>query len=156
VKRGLLLLTFVAVAAAAIAVPIAQSSLEGGGCCPTVGGGYGVTLNARQEVPKQVFKRPRAKGGFDFSYNRAKRKLKWQIEFSGLSGPAVAAHIHVGARGHAGPVLVPICAPCKNRQQGTTTLTAAQAKVFTTKATYVNVHTPKNQAGEIRGQIPQK
>lgn len=56
--------------------------------------------------------------------------------FSGLTGPAVQAHIHVGKPGVSGNVLVPLCEPCVSG-----------------KTTTYRVHTAKNPAGEIRGQI---
>ena len=34
--------------------------------------------------------------------------LTWQLSFSGLTGDAVAAHIHIADRGKPGPVVVPL------------------------------------------------
>ena len=99
--------------------------------------------------------RGNAKGGFTGTYteNTAGAVLKWKLTFTGLTGKAVAAHIHRGKRGVAGAVIVPLCGPCSNGQSGTVTISKAVIKTLEGGTAYVNVHTAKNQAGEIRGQI---
>jgi CHRD domain len=79
--------------------------------------------------------------------------LTYRLRFSGLTGRSVAVHIHTGKRGVAGPVAVTLCA--KNCVPRTGTLTVRKAVVVALRAgtAYVNVHTSKNPAGEIRGQI---
>src|SRR5436190_453831 len=81
-------------------------------------------------------------------------ELSWKLTFSKLSGSAIAAHIHSGARGKAGPVIVPLCAPCRSGASGRATVNATVLNALESGRTYVNVHTKKNPAGEIRGQIP--
>ncbi len=81
------------------------------------------------------------------------KTLKWKLTFSGLTGPATAAHIHTGAKGKAGPVVVPLCAPCTSPVSGKAKLTAAEMKSFKAHKLYANVHTMKNPNGEIRGQL---
>ena len=49
--------------------------------------------------------------------------------------------------------MVALCGPCKNGKRGTATITHAQLKTIESGRAYVNVHTKKNAAGEIRGQI---
>jgi hypothetical protein len=80
-------------------------------------------------------------------------KLTWKLTFSHLSGSAVAAHIHSGAMRKAGPVIVPLCGPCKSGASGSAKVSAAVAKALQSGGTYVNVHTSKNPNGEIRGQL---
>ena len=80
-------------------------------------------------------------------------ELSWRLEFSNLSGNAIAAHIHVGAAGVAGPVRVPLCAPCTSGVTGTATVTAEVMDAIQNGRAYVNVHTPTNPAGEIRDQV---
>ena len=53
----------------------------------------------------------------------------------------------------AGPVTVPLCSPCTSPVSGTAVLTADQVKDLLARKDYANVHTAKNPAGEIRGQI---
>jgi hypothetical protein len=77
----------------------------------------------------------------------------WKLTFSGLTGSATAAHIHMGKPGQAGPVIVPLCGPCKAGQSGTATVSAAAVAAIKKGQAYANVHTAKNPGGEIRGQI---
>jgi hypothetical protein len=108
-------------------------------------------LNAKQEVPAQVVKDTNAKG--KFTGTLVGSKLKWKLTFSGLTGPATAAHIHLVAMGKAGNVAIPLCAPCKSGVHGKATLSAALKKALKHHKLYVNVHTAKNPNGEIRGQL---
>ncbi|MES1248264.1 MAG: CHRD domain-containing protein [Actinomycetota bacterium] len=80
-------------------------------------------------------------------------KLHFTLKFSGLTGGATAAHIHVGAKGKSGNVLVPLCGPCKADEMGSVKLDAMQLHDIEKGATYVNVHTKKYPNGEIRGQL---
>ena len=116
---------------------------------------YTAKLTAGQEIPK-----PAAPAGATgtFSATLTGSKLTWTLTFSHLSGAALAAHIHLGKKGVAGNVLVPLCptaasASCKSPLKGTATLKASQIKTLNAGGLYVNVHTKKNAGGEIRGQI---
>jgi CHRD domain len=75
------------------------------------------------------------------------------LTFSGLTGPASAAHIHVGVRGKAGKVLVGLCGACRSGQKETAKVSAMMVREITKGLTYANVHTAKNPKGEIRGQL---
>ena len=64
------------------------------------------------------------------------------------------AHIHRGAKGSNGPVIVPLdkngdtySVPAGRK------LTAEQIKDLKAGNLYVNVHTAKNKGGEVRGQL---
>ena len=63
------------------------------------------------------------------------------------------AHIHKGKRGVAGNVLIPLCGPCTSGQTGQMKISKDAADLLESGRTYVNVHTAKNAAGEIRGQV---
>ena len=108
-------------------------------------------LSSGQEIPKQVVKTPNAHGLFKGV--RTGTTLKWKLTFAKLSGPATAAHIHMAAKDKSGPIVVPLCGPCSSGMTGTATLTADQMAAFKKHLLYVNVHTDKNPAGEIRGQL---
>jgi hypothetical protein len=112
-------------------------------------------LNSRQERPKPKGNVKRASGTFTATVAKlgATGTITWRLRFSRLTGRAVAAHIHIGQRGKAGPVAVPLCGPCRNGARGTSNLTAATLAALEAGRAYVNVHTPTNPAGEIRGQI---
>ena len=101
----------------------------------------------------------------------------FQLDYSGLSGPPLAAHIHVGQFGVAGGVAIFFCGggskpACPASTSGTVsgTFTAADvlgptAQGFTAGdlanverairagVAYANMHTAKFPGGEIRGQI---
>lgn len=80
-------------------------------------------------------------------------RLAWRLTFSSLSGRALAAHIHVGRAGRAGGVMVALCGPCRNGQRGTTSVSHSQLRTIRAGRAYVNLHTARNEAGEIRGQV---
>jgi len=114
------------------------------------------TLRAAQERPKPKGKLARAKGTFTATITRTGTSgvIAWRLTFGKLSGRAVAAHIHSGVRGKSGPVIVSLCAPCKSGARGRATVDASVLNALESGRTYVNVHTKKNAAGEIRGQLP--
>jgi hypothetical protein len=113
------------------------------------------SLRAAQERPKPKGNVRRARGTFTVTITKkgSSAVLAWRLTFSRLTGKAVAAHIHSGARGKAGPVIVPLCAPCKSGARGSATVDTAVLNVLEAGRGYVNVHTKKNPAGEIRGQL---
>jgi hypothetical protein len=115
-----------------------------------------VALRASQERPKPKGKVRRARGTFTVTVTKSGTSavVSWRLTFSRLTGKAVAAHIHSGRRGVAGPVIVPLCAPCRSGQSGKATVSASVLTALESGRTYVNVHTRKNAAGEIRGQLP--
>ena len=113
------------------------------------------TLRASQERPRPKGKLAKAKGTFTATVTRSGTSgvITWRLTFGKLSGRATAAHIHSGARGKAGPVIVPLCAPCRSGAHGRATVSGSVLDALESGRTYVNVHTRKNPAGEIRGQI---
>ena len=116
---------------------------------------FAATLNVGQAKPTPKGTKNGASGKFTATYDSTTKKITWKLTFTHLSGPATAAHIHAGKRGVANPApLIPLCGPCTSGQTGTTNMiTDAQLAQIKAGATYVNVHTTKNPAGEIRGQI---
>jgi len=112
-------------------------------------------LRASQERPKPKGKLGKAKGTFTATITRSGDAgvMVWKLTYSKLSGKGLAAHIHSGARGKAGPVIVPLCSPCKSGKTGRASLSASVMASLEAGRAYVNVHTKKNPAGEIRAQI---
>lgn len=113
-------------------------------------------LNARQEVPRPKGNANRARGTFSATVRKASAtsgSIAWRLTFSKLTGRAVAAHIHIGAAGRAGPVAIPLCSPCRSGVRKSATLSAAVLAALEAGRAYVNIHTARNPAGEIRGQI---
>jgi CHRD domain len=65
-----------------------------------------------------------------------------------------AAHIHTGATGVNGPVLIPLAASAADfGVTKTTSLSASQYDALVNNRLYVNVHTTLFPAGKIRGQL---
>lgn len=137
--------TLALVASAAV---LGLAAVAGASSTTTV---WTAALSSGQEVPPQVVKDPNAHGLFKGT--RTGTTLKWRLTFAKLSGPATAAHIHMAAKGKPGPIVVPLCGPCTSGQTGTVTLTTEELAAFKKHLLYVNVHTAKNPAGEIRGQL---
>ena len=112
---------------------------------------YKATLDAKSEVPPNASP---ASGTADIDYDAASKKLSWKITYSGLSGPATAAHFHGPAEtGKNAGVAVAIPNAGTSPVEGSATLTDAQAADLVSGKLYINVHTAANPGGEIRGQV---
>ena len=111
---------------------------------------FTATLDGGQQNPPVTTK---GKGTATLTFDTTKKKLTWNVKYSGLSGPATAGHIHgPAAMGeNAGPV-IPF-KKLKSPIKGSETLTDAQVADLEAGKYYVNVHTKANPDGEIRGQI---
>ena len=109
------------------------------------------TLDGKSEVPPNA---SAGTGTADIDYDAATKKLSWKLTYSGLSGPATAAHFHGPAEpGKNAGVAVAIPNATENPAEGSAILTDAQAADLTAGKYYVNVHTAANPGGEIRGQV---
>jgi hypothetical protein len=140
--------------ALAVAALGAMLAVSIGGAATKSEGTYKLSakLTPRQEVPKPTGAPAAATG--TFTGKLVGNKLTWKLTYKGLSGKAVAAHIHLGKRGKAGNVIVPLCPPgCRSGKRGTTTVKKDVRDAIERGGTYVNVHTAKNPGGEIRGQV---
>ncbi len=107
-----------------------------------------VNLTGAEEVPPV-----RASGSGSGSFTiGADGSVKGSVATTGVQG--AAAHIHQGARGQNGPVIVPLT---KNGDTYTAPagakLNDAQLQAFKAGNLYVNVHTAANKGGEVRGQL---
>ena len=108
-------------------------------------------LRAGNEVPPNA---STASGSVDAAFNKDTNLLRWKVTYSGLSGPATAAHFHgpAGVGVNAG-VAIGWANPITNGMEGSATLTAAQAADLMAGKWYANIHTAANPGGEIRGQM---
>lgn len=72
-----------------------------------------------------------------------------------LTGPALTAHIHTGAPGRNGPVLLTLCEGGRCNLSGASFYAYPVGSIKTMRilGAYVDVHTAKNPRGELRGQI---
>ena len=135
------------VAVAAAALFVTGLSLGASGASPVK---LTAKLAARGEVPA-----PKAAASATglFTASLSGRSLTWRLTFSHLTGRALASHIHLGKAGVAGPVVVPLCGPCVSGVHRQVTVSAKVRTALLARGAYVNVHTEKNPAGEIRGQV---
>jgi hypothetical protein len=94
------------------------------------------------------------KGAATVTIDPAKNQVCYTLTVSSID-PATMAHIHKGAAGVAGPVVVPLDAPTTGTAQGCKT--AAPEVVAAILASpgdyYVNVHNGVFPKGAIRGQL---
>jgi hypothetical protein len=86
--------------------------------------------------------------------NQGQAEVCWDISVSDLTSPVILAHIHHGAAGVNGPVVVDFMEPV-NGLQGCVHADPALIKQIRQDPAdyYVNVHTTMFPAGEVRGQL---
>jgi len=115
---------------------------------------YKADLKGSSEVPANDTK---GTGMVDAKYDTSTMKLSWTVTYSGLTGPATAAHFHGPAKEgvNAGPIIT-LTAPLTSPMKGEQTLTKAQADELASGMWYLNVHTAQHAPGEIRGQLMKK
>lgn len=95
-------------------------------------------------------------GTATLTFDSETSELMWEIEFSGLSGNATAAHFHgPAASGSNAGVQVNIgdVSGLVSPMNGTAVLNAVQATTLLDGELYINIHTEENPDGEVRGQV---
>jgi len=88
--------------------------------------------------------------------NRKTGVVCWEISVANITLPAIAAHIHRGPAGVAGPVVVSLSPPVANGiSTGCVSADASLIKELRQDPAgfYVNVHTTDFPAGAVRGQL---
>ncbi|HEX9185370.1 MAG TPA: CHRD domain-containing protein [Burkholderiales bacterium] len=111
-------------------------------------GAIKVTLSGAEEVPPA-----KTEGSGSGSFRVAEdRTIIGSVTTKGVAG--TAAHIHQGAKGKNGPVIVPLT---KNGDTYSVPegrkLTEAQMTALKEGNLYVNVHSNKYKGGEVRAQL---
>lgn len=135
---------------------------------------FGGIVDATQEIPEpDVDGIPM--GVITTRTNARNNRLSFLVAITGLSGRPTAAHLHVGLAGQTGPVVADLV------ENGTLISFRGQTFLFgeirgddvvgpldtdedsisfdnllaelATRGIYVNVHTERNPAGEVRGQV---
>lgn len=112
-----------------------------------VGTTFKAMLTGSQENPAIV---STATGTATLVLSADRTQVTYTITHTATGG--TAAHVHKGAGGENGPVVHPLT-PFSASMTGTLPVTAAEATDLEQGLWYVNVHTPANADGEIRGQI---
>lgn len=107
-------------------------------------------LNAAQEVPTNA---STASGTGSLVVDPLTRVASGSITLTGIT--ATVAHIHTGAIGVSGPIILPLTAtsPGVFSVPANTVLTADQFKAYKQGNLYYNAHSAAFAGGEIRGQI---
>ena len=112
-------------------------------------------MSGKQEVPGPGDKD--GKGTAELKVNTVKQKVCFTIEYEGLSGTATAGHIHKGAKGDDGNIVVelftteqesPVEDCVKVEKERTLKKIVKSPADF-----YVNVHDDEFPEGAIRGQL---
>ncbi|MGB3726944.1 MAG: CHRD domain-containing protein, partial [Glaciecola sp.] len=111
------------------------------------------SLDGDQQVPANA---STAKGDGYALINSTSLALELTTLTTGVAD-ATAAHIHIGATGTNGPVLVGLLQDAADVNAwftpATTTIDTDTLAILLDGGHYVNVHTPAFPGGEIRGQI---
>jgi hypothetical protein len=116
---------------------------------------------ANQVPPVEVA----ATGDATVTISDDEQTVSWDVSYSGLTGAPAAGHIHIGAEGENGPVMIPFAEVTETGTTGSFAaadytggdgLPADWAGVLAAIRdgnAYVNIHTEANPSGEIRGQL---
>ena len=130
---------------------IASAALFLAGCAGMgMGGGSRVSLSGGNEVPP-VTTSASGSGTITVSSDKS---VSGSVTTSGVNG--TAAHIHVGATGQNGPVVIPLAKSADGNTWSVPAgakLTDAQYDQYKNGNLYVNVHSAANKGGEVRGQL---
>ena len=117
----------------------------------------GLAVTGAQEVPAKTSP---ASGTLDVTYNKATKKLSFTVVYQALTGVPTGAHIHgPAAKGANAGIKYDFFAIFPKTQAGTfsdkVVVDGVKLKEDSLLAGYyyVNIHTPTNPGGEIRGQI---
>jgi len=120
-------------------------------------------LSNRKEIPDTVT--TAATGTATCTISTANSTIACIVNFTGLSGPPTASHIHLANANANGGIRVNLCgagtapacpatSPITSGDQPATGATfAAVVAAMRTYGAYVNVHTTIHIGGEMRGQI---
>jgi len=111
-------------------------------------------MTGAEEVPPGD---PDGFGVAAFSADTATGQVCYAINVGGISLPATAAHIHKGAPGVAGPIVIPLTAPDEEGAASgcvsNVDKTVLADILANPSAYYVNVHTSDFPQGALRGQL---
>jgi hypothetical protein len=95
-------------------------------------------------------------GTASLTLNQGQEAICFDIRVSGITLPAIGAHIHVGSSTTTGPIVVHLRAPnASGVSSGCVHVNAELVKAIrhNPDAYYVNVHTTDYPAGALRGQL---
>lgn len=99
---------------------------------------------------------PDGKGQAKIFLKMEDHQVCWRIKVKDITLPAAAAHIHVGAAGVAGPVVVTLSPPNADGVSSGCTTVSHELHMnlhMHPEQYYVNVHNSAFPAGALRGQL---
>src|ERR687884_525333 len=102
---------------------------------------------------------PVATGAATIRAKAGQARVCYSLAVRDLSGRAAAAHIHRGAAGTAGPVVIPLKTPnASGRASGCAKTSKSLVKAILRRPSryYVNVHTREFLGGAVRAQLAGK
>ncbi len=144
--RTVRLLALSAALAAALGGCASYNQMMAG--APMMQVGHRLDLSGAQEVPP-VTTSATGKAVVMITPDRA---VSGSVETTGIA--ATAAHIHEGAAGANGPVIVPMVKEGdKFVFPAGAKMTEAQYEAYKAGRTYINVHSAANPGGEMRAQL---
>jgi glucose/arabinose dehydrogenase len=113
-----------------------------------------LTADGTQQTPPVA---TGAAGSGTATLDLATHELSWNFQYSGLSGPATAAHFH-GPAGICETAGIQLSlleegGPPSGQIVGSAQITAPQAADLLAGLWYLNIHTTLNPGGEIRAQV---
>lgn len=112
---------------------------------------FSTRLDGRNEVPPVD---SMGTGSLDAVLDRNTGLFRFRLSYMNLSGPIIGAHFHGPADvGSNAPPVVTLNGPYNLPYEGRMTLTPAQRADLLAGRWYVNLHTARNPAGEVRGQL---
>ena len=152
--RGAALLAAAATLAAAgcAATEAADTAAGASSAAPAATERLQADLTGAAEVPGPGD--PDGSGTGELTINTTTSEVCHKLKVANIA-PAVAAHVHRGAAGEAGPPVLPLTTPAAGSSEG---CSPAAADLVTDLLAnpqnyYVNVHTPEHPPGAVRGQL---
>jgi hypothetical protein len=110
---------------------------------------YTVSMSGKAETPKGD---PNGKGTAKIKIEQSKGEVCFTLTWSGIGTP-VAAHIHKGKKGVAGPVVIPLFAKAKHNGCVKASKSLLGKINKSPSSYYVNIHTQAFPGGAIRAQL---
>ena len=111
---------------------------------------FTVNMSGKAETPKGD---PNGTGKATIKIEQSKGELCFTLSWSRIGTP-VAAHIHKGRKGVAGPVVIPLFGGAAKHKGCVKASKSLLGKIVKSPASYyVNVHTQAFPAGAIRAQL---
>ena len=122
--------------------------------------GSALPMSGAQETPPVT---TAASGTIDATYSIYTKVVTFTVNWSGLSGLPVAAHVHgTATKGYAAGIVQPLWTapnallyPASGKYTGSMFVDGVNIKEenILAGAYYINLHTAANPGGEIRGQL---